>query len=466
MYSSFVRRSFSVIPFVLCALFTACQSSTPTAPTASAPQVVAAAPTASSDDPGAPTPHPASNVVSAVRIEPASLVGGAGAVGTVTLTTAAPAGGTVVTLTSSDRDVEVPATVTVAAGQTTVTFPIGTHPPHSDQTVRITATASGVTQTSELRLLLQTPGARSDEYTTAQGAPLVVAAPGILDNDTRRTGHDLVAELVRGPISGTLTLLATGGFTYRPNPGFHGRDRFIYRALDGTTTGNQQHVWINVTAAGPTPPALPPAPPTGSQTFFFTGAAQTFIVPAGVGAVVIEAYGGQGGTGMSFANPGGTGGLGASLQATLSVTPGTTLQVNVGGVGALASTGAGGGGASDVRNGGNPSGGGAGGGGGGTQAAGGAGGLGGANGAAGTSGTGGAGSGTAGVPAGGGFNGGGNARNGGGGGGGGLFGGGGGGLANSGAGGGGGSSFAAAGATSVVHQQGVRTGHGVVIIRW
>ena len=437
-----------------------------------------------------------------MRIEPASLVGGAGAVGTVTLTTTAPAGGTVVTLTSSDRDVEVPATVTVLAGQTTITFGISTHPPHSDQTVRITATASGVSQTGELRLLLQSPGARSDEYTTAQGAPLVVAAPGILDNDTRRSGHDLTAELVMGPMSGTLTLLATGGFTYRPNLGFHGRDRFIYRPLDGATYGNQQHVWITVTAAAPAPP-----PPTGSQTFNFTGGAQTFTVPAGVALIVVEAYGAAGAASV-VGNPA-AGGQGGSVTATLAVTPGELLQIFVGGSGASGGFNGGaaagdansgrGGGSSDVRMGGSAlanrvvaagGGGGAGwnqlivgdgvggaggglsggdardgsfsagtGGRGGSQVAGGAGGtnaLGvawsGAGGALGNGGVGGAPCGA-----------------GGGGGGGGYFGGGGGGgngCTNGSGGGGGGSSFATATATSVIHQQGVRSGNGIVIIRW
>ncbi|HEX6164408.1 MAG TPA: glycine-rich protein [Vicinamibacterales bacterium] len=252
----------------------------------------------------------------------------------------------------------------------------------------------------------------------------------------------------------------------------------------------------------------------GSLTFNFTGAAQTFTVPAGVTQVNITAYGAQGGAG---AGAGPAGGLGGSVTARITVTPGEVLQVNVGGAGAAgagggaggfngggaagagAVQGGGGGGASDVRQGGvalanrvvvaaggggsGPVGtggtGGAGGGlngsngtagtagaaaddgdggGGGTQAAGGAGGTGslGADGAAGVSGVGGAG--------------GANASATGGGGGGGLFGGGGGEGANAGAGtgggGGGGSSFALAGASNVTHAAGVRTGNGQIVITW
>jgi len=100
-----------------------------------------------------------------------------------------------------------------------------------------------------------------------------------------------------------------------------------------------------------------------NQTFSYTGAMQTFVVPAGVTSVNIDAFGAQGAT----ANIGGTGGLGARAQGTLSVTPGQTLNIFVGGQngyngggtggqngnsvfgGPNGGLGANGGGASDVR---------------------------------------------------------------------------------------------------------------------
>ena len=93
----------------------------------------------------------------------------------------------------------------------------------------------------------------------------------------------------------------------------------------------------------------------GSATFTYTGAAQTWTVPDGVTAVAVEVDGAQGG------DPD-YGGLGGRVQATLAVTPGETLQVNVGGQGAWLGGGFGGGGgnccawggggASDIRRGG------------------------------------------------------------------------------------------------------------------
>jgi hypothetical protein len=246
------------------------------------------------------------------------------------------------------------------------------------------------------------------------------------------------------------------------------------------------------------------SPGARSRTFAFTGAPETFIVPTGVTALSVSAFGGQG-HGFSPA----TTGLGGSVTATLTVVPGETLIIVVGGAaerfrllgrpgfnggghgGGNLAHGGDGGGASDVRRGGSalgnrvivagggggaglgptPASGGAGGGtlggpgapappaggGGGTQTAGGAGGTAVAVGCPPTSGT----AGSLGL----GGNGSGDCflSTAGGGGGGGYYGGGGGASSS---GGGGGSSFADPSATGVVHVQGTRAGDGLVILTW
>jgi hypothetical protein len=103
---------------------------------------------------------------------------------------------------------------------------------------------------------------------------------------------------------------------------------------------------------------------TVSCTFTYTGAAQGFTVPAGVGSVTVAAFGAQGGRANLS-----DGGLGGEARATLSVNAEDVLEVlvggqggiytrgdggfNGGGVGGAAGTGGvgggGGGGASDVR---------------------------------------------------------------------------------------------------------------------
>jgi len=78
--------------------------------------------------------------------------------------------------------------------------------------------------------------------------------------------------------------------------------------------------------------AAPATAAPQTQQFDFTGAAQEFVVPANVCQVTIDAFGAEGGDGESN-DPGGFGGLGGRATATLTVTPGETLQVNVGGAG-------------------------------------------------------------------------------------------------------------------------------------
>jgi hypothetical protein len=251
------------------------------------------------------------------------------------------------------------------------------------------------------------------------------------------------------------------------------------------------------------------SPANGGTAFAFQGQPQTWIVPPGVTSVSVDARGAQGGGNPSAATP--EGGKGGRVQTTLSVTPGETLTIFVGGRGGdltgpnnagpggfngggtggtdnvdFNGPAGGGGGASDVRQGGNDvahrvvvagggggaecctldSGGlgGAGGGltgmpggskpftaapgGGGTQFSGGAGGSGcNGSGTAGSFGQGGVG---------------GNGNRAGGGGGGGYYGGGGGGGCTYGAGGGGGSSYSID--SNAVHTQGYQTGDGQVII--
>jgi hypothetical protein len=104
-----------------------------------------------------------------------------------------------------------------------------------------------------------------------------------------------------------------------------------------------------------------------TQTFNYTGAQQSFMVPAGVNSIAIKAWGAQGWSGSNAGGPGGY------AEGNLAVSPGQTVYIYVGGQGTLAnggddvpsgagwnggghglntggaSTSGGGGGASDVR---------------------------------------------------------------------------------------------------------------------
>lgn len=94
---------------------------------------------------------------------------------------------------------------------------------------------------------------------------------------------------------------------------------------------------------------------TASDTFAYTGAMQTYVVPAGVTSVTIETWGAQGGSNwVSNTN------LGGYVAADVAVTPGSTLYIFVGGQatttaggfnggGSGEGAGKGGGGGTDVR---------------------------------------------------------------------------------------------------------------------
>jgi hypothetical protein len=99
----------------------------------------------------------------------------------------------------------------------------------------------------------------------------------------------------------------------------------------------------------------------GAVNYTYTGAMQTFTVPAGVTQLTIDVKGAQGGGNATV-----IGGLGGRVQSVLSVTPGQVYNIFVGGQGdptgtagyngggtgiggTLATPGSGGGGATDIR---------------------------------------------------------------------------------------------------------------------
>jgi len=82
------------------------------------------------------------------------------------------------------------------------------------------------------------PVANNDSYSINEDAPLSIAAPGVLGNDTDAEHNPLTAVLLTGPAHGTLTLNANGSFTYTPAANYNGSDSFTYKANDGTVNSN------------------------------------------------------------------------------------------------------------------------------------------------------------------------------------------------------------------------------------
>jgi hypothetical protein len=98
------------------------------------------------------------------------------------------------------------------------------------------------------------PVAEDDIYATDRNAVLIVAAPGVLGNDSDANPGDvlmLTTTSVSGPSNGTLTISDDGSFTYTPNPGFMGLDSFTYVATDGTLSSAPATVTITVNNVPP-----------------------------------------------------------------------------------------------------------------------------------------------------------------------------------------------------------------------
>jgi len=93
------------------------------------------------------------------------------------------------------------------------------------------------------------PAALADTYTTDEDVELVVAAPGVLSNDT--DDGTLTAVLETGVANGTLVLAENGSFTYMPDADFFGEDSFTYKAFDGELYSQVVNVTIIVNEAVP-----------------------------------------------------------------------------------------------------------------------------------------------------------------------------------------------------------------------
>lgn len=100
------------------------------------------------------------------------------------------------------------------------------------------------------------PVAKADSYSMSEDGTLIIAASGVLDNDTDADGNPLTAGLVTGPAHGTLTLEPDGSFTYVPTANYNGTDTFSYRANDGTVDSATVSVTIQVNAVNDEPLAF------------------------------------------------------------------------------------------------------------------------------------------------------------------------------------------------------------------
>jgi hypothetical protein len=100
------------------------------------------------------------------------------------------------------------------------------------------------------------PVAVNDSYSVIAGQQLVVlAAAGVLVNDTDVDGGSMGITSNTNTAHGTLLLYADGAITYTPVPGFTGVDTFTYRLYDGHNYSTSATVTITVATGTCTPRA-------------------------------------------------------------------------------------------------------------------------------------------------------------------------------------------------------------------
>ncbi len=121
-------------------------------------------------------------------------------------------------------------------------------------------TAGGQTASTTLTITINGtndgPVADDDNYSTSEDTPLIIAAPGLMGNDTDLDGDTLTPSIVNGPTNGILTLNADGSFTYTPNSDYSGPDFFTYQVSDGNGGVDTATVVINVNSANDNPVAV------------------------------------------------------------------------------------------------------------------------------------------------------------------------------------------------------------------
>ena len=199
--------------------------------------------------------------------------------------------GTSLTVTSVTQPPPGTGSVTIVAGK-----PVYTPPAGYVGTTTFTYTVtdpSGQTSTATVTVTVAPPGApvAVDDYGTTQvNTPLIVAAPGILANDS---GSGIAVQSNTNPSHGTVTVNADGSYTYTPDPDFSGLDSYTYTIVDslGATSTATVHLTVTPIAvddSATTPPNTPVTidvvPNDHGTTLVVTSVTQP---PAGEGSVVI-----------------------------------------------------------------------------------------------------------------------------------------------------------------------------------
>lgn len=160
------------------------------------------------------------------------------------------------------------------------------------------------------------PIALPDFYVTLTNSPLVIAAPGLLVNDTGTPSPTVTPFSGATSAGGTVTVNANGGFSYTPPSNYSGSDSFTYSATNSVASDS-----ATVTIVVESAPTVASTTPTNNATLVPANSTITitFSEPVVVtaSAFTIEC---PSGTPISFTNTTGNG-----PATTFTLTPDSNL---------------------------------------------------------------------------------------------------------------------------------------------
>ncbi len=101
------------------------------------------------------------------------------------------------------------------------------------------------------------PATLTDTYSMDEDGTLtVLAADGVLANDTDAEGDSFTAAIASQPANGSVSLADDGSFVYTPDVDFFGTDTFTYRATDGSALSDATTVAITISPIADPPTAV------------------------------------------------------------------------------------------------------------------------------------------------------------------------------------------------------------------
>jgi hypothetical protein len=225
-------------------------------------------------------------VLGAATINPVSIAGGDTAQLTVTINGPAPAGGLVVALTSGNAKVTVPASVTIAAGQSSAVANVVASTVTTDTDVTLSASLSGVTKTATLRIL--SPRAVPVQVTLSPSTVLGgTASAGKVKLAAAAPTGGVVVSLQAGGAGATVpaTVTVSAGAT---EASFNVTTQAVTAQKDVTITATASGVSASGTLTiRPIVPSTLDATPSSGTGGFTSTAKLTITDPAPAGGLVI-----------------------------------------------------------------------------------------------------------------------------------------------------------------------------------